>query len=68
MIGEITCDKMVVVLNKVDLVEETKREKHIAKVRLLSHFYLLYVATYRRSVFGILLTSFEHLTSKSLNL
>jgi selenocysteine-specific elongation factor len=33
VIGEITCSKMVVVLNKVDLVDEAKREKHILKVK-----------------------------------
>ena len=32
VIGEITCDHMVVVLNKIDLVEESKRETQIAKV------------------------------------
>ena len=32
IIGEITCSKLVVVLNKLDLVEESKREKHITKV------------------------------------
>lgn len=32
VIGEITCDHMVVVLNKIDLVGESKRETQIAKV------------------------------------
>ena len=32
MIGEITCDHMIVVLNKIDLVEPSKREAQIAKV------------------------------------
>ena len=32
VIGEITCAHMIVVLNKVDLVEESKREAHVAKV------------------------------------
>lgn len=34
VIGEITCAHMIVVLNKVDLVEESKREAHVAKVRV----------------------------------
>ena len=32
VIGEITCDHMIVVLNKIDLVEPSKREAQIAKV------------------------------------
>lgn len=32
VIGEITCDHLMVVLNKTDLIEETKRDTHIAKV------------------------------------
>ncbi|KAL5479963.1 hypothetical protein EMCRGX_G023569 [Ephydatia muelleri] len=32
VIGEITCDHMIVVLNKTDLVEPSKRENHISKV------------------------------------
>lgn len=32
VIGEITCDHMIIVLNKIDLVEEGKREAQIAKV------------------------------------
>ena len=32
VVGEITCSKMVVVLNKVDLLEDKKKEKHISKV------------------------------------
>ncbi len=43
VIGEILCDKMIVVLNKVDLLEEKKRQTAIEKViiRLLSMKYLL---------------------------
>ena len=42
VIGEILCDKMIVVLNKVDLLEEKKRQTAIEKViiRLLSMKYL----------------------------
>lgn len=32
IIGQITCDKMIVVLNKIDLLEESKREATIEKV------------------------------------
>lgn len=32
VIGEILCDKMIVVLNKVDLVPQEKRTAHIEKV------------------------------------
>lgn len=32
IIGEITCDKMLVVLNKIDLVEENQRQTMIDKV------------------------------------
>ena len=32
VIGEITCGHMIVVLNKTDLIEESKREAQIAKV------------------------------------
>lgn len=32
VIGQITCDKMIVVLNKIDLVPEAKREHVIEKV------------------------------------
>ena len=32
IIGEITCDKMLVVLNKIDLVEENQRQTTIDKV------------------------------------
>ena len=32
VIGQITCDKMIVVLNKIDLIPESKREHQIEKV------------------------------------
>lgn len=35
MIGEITCSKLIVVLNKADLVEATKRAAKIAKVKAM---------------------------------
>ena len=34
VIGEITCNKMVVVLNKIDLIEPEKRKSAIEKVKL----------------------------------
>lgn len=36
MIGEITCEKMIVVLNKIDQIDEGKREKEIAKVNIVT--------------------------------
>lgn len=35
MIGEITCEKMIVALNKIDQIDEVKREKEIAKVNTI---------------------------------
>lgn len=32
IIGEITCDKMIVILNKIDLIEESQRQSTIDKV------------------------------------
>ena len=32
VIGEITCEKMIVALNKIDQIDEGKRDKEIAKV------------------------------------
>ena len=32
IIGEICCDKMLIVLNKIDLIEESKRQSHIDKM------------------------------------
>ena len=36
VIGEITCDKMIVVLNKIDLIAADKRAAHVEKVSLSS--------------------------------
>jgi selenocysteine-specific elongation factor len=33
IIGEICCDKMIVVLNKLDVIEESIREKAIEKMK-----------------------------------
>lgn len=41
VIGEITCEKMIVVLNKIDQIDEAKREKEISKVNCL--YCLVYV-------------------------
>ena len=43
VIGEITCDRLMVVLNKTDLIEESKREAHISKVRVDSLYILIHV-------------------------
>ena len=32
IIGEITCDRMLVVLNKIDLIDEAQRQSTIDKV------------------------------------
>ncbi|KAL5479988.1 hypothetical protein EMCRGX_G023601 [Ephydatia muelleri] len=40
VIGEITCDHMIVVLNKTDFVEPSKRENHISKVTKKLHLTL----------------------------
>jgi selenocysteine-specific elongation factor len=44
IIGEITCDKMLVVLNKIDLIEETQRQSTIDKVEI--YFLILYHTTH----------------------
>lgn len=36
VIGELTCSKMIVVLNKIDLVPEENRSKTIEKVRIVN--------------------------------
>ena len=36
IIGQITCDKMIVVLNKIDLLPTEKRQYQIEKVCMLS--------------------------------
>ena len=44
IIGEILCNKMIVVLNKIDLLDQTKRDSAIEKVNLFycvyKHFYV----------------------------
>ena len=35
VIGEITCEKMIVALNKIDQIDEGKRDKEIAKVYIM---------------------------------
>ena len=39
VIGEITCDHMIVVLNKTDLIEESKRDAQISKVQFSMYNY-----------------------------
>ena len=36
VIGEITCDRMLIVLNKIDLIEESQRQLTIEKVEKVS--------------------------------
>ena len=47
VVGEITCERLIVVLNKIDMFEEEKRASHIAKVMELvitvCYYHLLYV-------------------------
>lgn len=46
IIGEILCNKMIVVLNKIDLIEEKKRPATIEKV----NFYIAYLFVETRSM------------------
>ena len=43
VIGQITCEKMIVVLNKVDLLAEASRQTTIEKVECIILFYILSV-------------------------
>ena len=47
IIGEILCNKMIVVLNKIDLIEEKKRPATIEKV----NFYIVCLFVELRSMF-----------------
>ena len=42
VIGEVLCDKMIVVLNKVDLIGENKRQAAIEKVTIAYSLFILY--------------------------
>ena len=42
VIGEITCSRMIVVINKIDSVAADKREKAIEKVFVLSYWRRIY--------------------------
>ena len=54
IIGEITCDKMLVVLNKIDLIEETQRQSTIDKVEYI--FFLFILISYNLFVLVIQMT------------
>lgn len=61
VIGEILCEKMVVVLNKTDLLKEDKKQALIEKVRFFSQCFVLFVLFYlpnelvgNKSMFSIL--------------
>ena len=47
IIGEITCDQMLVVLNKIDLIDESQRQTTIDKVEdnLSESFYIIQLMT-----------------------
>jgi selenocysteine-specific elongation factor len=45
ILGEITCDTMLVVLNKIDLIEESQRQSTIDKVNS-NVLFLLYHKTH----------------------
>ena len=62
VIGEILCEKMVVVLNKTDLLKEDKKQALIEKVRFFSQCFVLFVLFYlpnelvgNKSMFSILI-------------
>ena len=40
VIGQITCEKMIIVLNKVDLLPEATRQATIEKVNKLFNYYI----------------------------
>ena len=42
VIGEITCSKMIVVINKIDSIAADKREKAIEKVFVVTYFRRIY--------------------------
>ena len=42
VIGEVTCSKMIVVLNKVDMIDEAIRETTVEKVIYLSVYVILF--------------------------
>ena len=46
MIGEITCEKMIVALNKIDQIDEGKRDKEIAKVYIMIDICTAYKISY----------------------
>ena len=45
VIGEILCEKMIVVLNKVDMVDESKRRTTIDKVNITPSTLLIAIFT-----------------------
>ena len=51
VIGEILCEKMVVVLNKVDLIEQAKRQSTVEKVPII-HQSFFNLFTIRQMIFA----------------
>ena len=43
VVGEITCEQLIVVLNKIDMFQEERRAAHVAKVNEL---WVLFVTVY----------------------
>ena len=62
IIGEITCDMMLVVLNKIDLIEEAQRQSTIEKVTNLSLFFFI---SYNLNVLVVQMTKRLHKTFES---
>ena len=55
VIGEITCSKMIVVINKIDSVAADKREKAIEKVLVVSYLRRIHGTYWLTSLHKILL-------------
>lgn len=50
VIGEITCDKMIIVLNKIDLIPEDKRATSIEKVWTLYIFFTSQIESFHSCI------------------
>lgn len=64
VIGDITCNKMVVVLNKVDLISQEKRESAIEKVICIS---LIFLSGTKFFILKILRSKIPHKSSLNYN-
>ncbi|VDK43407.1 unnamed protein product [Taenia asiatica] len=61
VIGELTCDAMVVVLNKVDLIPSDQRDEKVAKVGAI-----LFCEMLKSSFFALLIVQMKSRVSKTL--